>query len=49
MSRDINSIINSAKEKLDELVSVKGLDDPEVQELSKEIDKYLIEYYSTYN
>lgn len=49
MSRDINKIIDNAKEKLDDLVAKKGLDSAEVLELSQTIDAYIVEYYSTYS
>lgn len=49
MSRDINKIIDNAKEKLDDLVAKKGVNAPEVMKLSEEIDEYIVEYYTTYN
>ena len=49
MSRDINKIIDNAKEKLDDLVAKKGLDSAEVLELSQTIDAYIVEFYSTYS
>lgn len=49
MSRDINKIIDNAKEKLDDLVAKKGLDSAEVLELSQTIDTYIVEFYSTYS